>query len=119
MEASPFKKVKKMIKDLISKLMEEATPESEHKGWCDTELTTNKQTRDAKTEDVNSLNAEIEDLTSEIAQLTQRIEDLTVQLKELDEQMASATADRLAAKAKNEETIQEAKDAQVAVEEAT
>merc|ERR1719321_1948506 len=34
----PFDKVKKMIRDLIVKLMEEATEESEHKGWCDTEL---------------------------------------------------------------------------------
>merc|ERR1719236_18804 len=119
MEASPFTKVKKMIKDLIVKLMEEATADTEHKGWCDTELTTNKQTRDSKTEDVNSLNAEIEDLTSEIAQLTQRIEDLTTAIKELDAQMAEATEDRLAAKAKNEETIQEAKDAQTAVEQAT
>merc|ERR1719316_299692 len=68
--ADPFKKVKKMIKDLINKLMEEATAEAEHKGWCDTELTTNKQTRDAKTSDVNALNADIEDLTSQIAQLT-------------------------------------------------
>merc|ERR1719181_960734 len=104
--------------DLISKLMEEATSESEHKGWCDTELTTNKQTRDARTEDVNSLNAEIEDLNAQIAALTQHIEDLTAQIQELDQQMAEATEDRLEAKAKNEETIQEAKDAQVAVEQA-
>merc|ERR1719473_2389934 len=41
----PFKKVKKMIKDLIVKLMEEANEEAEHKGWCDTELSTNEQTR--------------------------------------------------------------------------
>merc|ERR1719182_1256474 len=41
----PFDKVKKMIKDMIVKLMEEATEESEHKGWCDTEMGTNKQTR--------------------------------------------------------------------------
>merc|ERR1719456_798693 len=48
-QANPFGKVKKMIKDLIVKLMEEATSETEHKDWCDTELTTNKQTRDKKT----------------------------------------------------------------------
>merc|ERR1719510_1872364 len=41
----PFVKVKKMIKDLIVRLMEEANEEAEHKGWCDTELSTNEQTR--------------------------------------------------------------------------
>jgi len=117
--ADPFVKVKKMIKDLIVKLMEEATAETEHKGWCDTELTTNKQTRDSKTEDVNSLNAEIEDLTATIAQLAQRIEDLAAEVKELGANMAEATETRLANKAKNEETIAEAKAAQTAVEAAT
>merc|ERR550514_2062982 len=54
----PFKKVKKMIKDLIVKLMEEAAEEAEHKGWCDTELSTNEQTRKEKTEAVEVLHAE-------------------------------------------------------------
>jgi len=44
----PFVKVKKMIKDLIVRLMEEANEEAEHKGWCDTELSTNEQTRKEK-----------------------------------------------------------------------
>merc|ERR1719375_651919 len=108
-----------MVKDLISKSMDEATAETEHKGWCDAELASNKQTRDSKTEDVNALNAKIEGLNSEIAQLAQRIEELTAEHRELDRQMADATEDRLAAKAKNEETIQEAKTAQTAVESAT
>merc|ERR1719364_277724 len=56
----PFKKVTKMIKDMIQKLMQEATEEAEHKGFCDTELTTNKQTRDAKTEESDELTAEAE-----------------------------------------------------------
>merc|ERR1719387_2994275 len=53
----PFKKVKKMIKDLIVRLMEEANEEAEHKGWCDTELSTNEQTRKEKTEAVETLHA--------------------------------------------------------------
>lgn len=117
--ANPFGKVKKMIKDLIVKLMEEATAEVEHKGWCDTELGTNKQTRDRKTEQVNQLNSDIEEMTAKIAQLTQDIEDLTTAVAELDAAMAEATKERLASKEKNEQTIQDAKEAQTAVEQAT
>merc|ERR1719217_1674580 len=106
----PFKKVKKMIKDLIYKLMEEAREEAEHKGWCDTELTTNKQTRDKKSADVESLKSEIEELTADIAQLTQAISDLQKAVKELDAAMAKATEDRQAAKTKNTATVSEAKE---------
>jgi len=116
--ANPFKKVKKLIKDLIVQLMEEATAEVEHKGWCDTELTTNKQTRDAKTADVASLTSEIEDLTATIAELTQNLADLAVEIKELEDAMAKATEDRTASKATNEQTIKEAKLAQTAVSNA-
>ena len=41
-------------------LMEEANEEAEHKGWCDTELPTNEQTRKEKTNVVESLHAEID-----------------------------------------------------------
>jgi len=116
--ADPFGKVKKLIKDLIVQLMEEATAETEHKGWCDTELTTNKQTRDRKTEEVNALTTEIEDLTAQIAQLTQDLADLAAGVKELDSSMAKATEDRTASKDANEQTIKEAKEAQVAVQQA-
>merc|ERR1719199_771650 len=63
----PFKKVKKMIKDLVVKLMEEANDEAEHKGWCDTEMSTNEQTRKEKTEAVDTLHAEIYDLETSLA----------------------------------------------------
>jgi len=116
--ADPFKKVKKMIKDLISKLTQEATEEAEQKGWCDTEVTTNKQTRDKKTEEVNALNSEIEDLTATIAQLTQDIADLTSALKELSDTMSKESAERASNKADNERTISDAKEAQAAVEKA-
>jgi len=117
-EDDPFKKVKKMIKDLVYKLMEEAREEAEHKGWCDTELTTNKQTRDKKSADIESLKAEIEELTAEIAKLTEDIANLQAAVKELDEAMAKATEDRTASKEKNQATIKDAKEAQEAVAQA-
>jgi len=116
--SDPFSKVKKMIKDLISKLVQEATEEAEHKGWCDTELTTNKQTRDKKTEEVNVLESEVEDLTATISQLTTDIAELTTALKELAADMGENTAERSANKAENEQTISDAKAAQTAVEAA-
>merc|ERR1719218_302108 len=115
----PFKKVSKMIKDMIIKLTEEATEEAEHKGFCDTELTTNKQTRDFKTEQSNELNAEIEKLTADIAQYTSQIADLAAAIEELDTAVAEATATRTAEKEKNTATIADAQAGQAAVAKAT
>jgi hypothetical protein len=117
--SNPFEKVKKMIKDLIINLMEEATSETEHKGWCDSELVANKISRESRTADVNQLNADIEDLTAEIVQLTEDIADLSSALKALDEAMATAQEDRASSKAANDKTTKEAQEAQSAVEEAT
>lgn len=116
--SDPFTKVKKLIKDLIVKLMEEATAEMEHKGWCDSELASNKVTRDSRSADVMSLKSEIEDLTATIASLGQDIADLADAIKEIDTSVAKAIEDRTASKATNEQTIKEAKEAQIAVEQA-
>merc|ERR1719316_1071464 len=64
--------------------MEEANEEAEHKGWCDTELSTNEQTRKEKTEAVETLHAEIDELEASIAKLTEEITELTKAVAELD-----------------------------------
>jgi hypothetical protein len=116
--ADPFGKVRKMIKDMIIKLMEEANEETEHKGWCDGELGANKVQRDAKTEDVNTLTAQADQLTADIAKLTQELADLATEITELDAAVTSATEIRTKEKAKNEATIADAKAAQEAVKSA-
>merc|ERR1712050_191360 len=114
----PFKKVKKMIKDLIVRLMEEANEEAEHKGWCDTELSTNEQTRKEKTEAVETLHAEIDELEASIQKLTQDIQELTEAVAALDAAMAKATKLRQEEKAENLQTIADAGEAQTAVAQA-
>jgi len=113
-----FVKVKKMIKDLIVRLMEEANEEAEHKGWCDTELSTNEQTRKEKTEAVETLHAEIDQLEASIAKLTEDIAELTKAVAELDAAMAEATKLRQDEKAKNTQTIADSQEAQTAVAQA-
>merc|ERR1719359_1483963 len=117
-EADPFKKVKKLIKDLIVKLMEEANAEVEHKGYCDKELATNEHTRKEKTEAVVMLTAEVDELTASIAALGEQIAELTKAISELDAAVAEATEVRGAEQSKNTVTIKDAQGAQTAVAQA-
>jgi len=117
-QEDPFKKVKKLIKDLITRLLEEAAEEAEHKGWCDSELASNEQTRNEKTEAVETLHAEIDELNASIAKLTEEITELSEAVAELDKAVAEATKIREEEKSRNTETIADAKEAQTAVAQA-
>jgi septal ring factor EnvC (AmiA/AmiB activator) len=116
--ADPFKKVKKMIDDMITKLLEEANEEADHKGWCDKEMAVNGQTREDKTEEVNALSAEMDKLKADVLKLTGQIADLSDAISEIDSTVAKATEIRTAEKAKNAATIEDAKEAQTAVSQA-
>merc|ERR1719240_2304082 len=107
--ADPFKKVTKMIKDMITKLVEESNDEAEHKGFCDTELASNKATRDTKTEESDMLTATIEELTADIAKLASEISELSSAIAALDAPITKATDIRAAEKTKNTQTIADAK----------
>ena len=62
---------------ILSTIIIKNNKEAEHKGWCDTELSTNEQTRKEKTEAVETLHAEIDQLEASIAKLTEDISELT------------------------------------------
>jgi hypothetical protein len=113
--ADPFKKVKKMIREMISKLMQEATAETEHHGWCQAELGENKITRDTKSAAIDDLSATLEQLNAEIAKLTEEVADLSADVAELSKDRAEATDVREAEHAKNTATVADSKAAQDAV----
>merc|ERR1719331_2751175 len=114
----PFDKVVEMIKSLITKLTTEAAEEADQKSWCDAELKSNKETRDAKTEEVNRLTARSDMLHAQIAQLTSELEELAEQISELNLALKGATEDRAKEKAANDKAIADAKGAIPAVRSA-
>merc|ERR1719388_455526 len=111
MTQDPFEKVKKMLKELIVRLIEEANEESEHKGWCDGELKTNEETRNSKAAQVETLQAEIEELRATIAQLGQELAQTSTEIRDLSTAVEEATAERMKQKAANEATAEDAKEA--------
>merc|ERR1719356_972545 len=115
----PFAKVKKMIKDLIVKLMEEANAEADQHAYCETELATNKQTREIKSSEVEELNAELESQNALFEKLTTEIKELSEEVAEIKAQQNKATALRTSEKKTNAATVADAKVAQSAVEKAT
>merc|ERR1719375_84835 len=117
--ADPFAKVKKLIDDMITRLLEEANADAEKEGFCDKELDTNKITRDKLTSEIDELDAAIEEGKSMILKLTEDIAQLTKEIAELDAAVEEATKLREEEKAKNTKTIEDAQEAQKAVEAAT
>merc|ERR1719428_1743119 len=107
-----------MIKDMVVKLLEQANEDAEHKGFCDSELATNKQSRDANTEKVELLNSEIETLSADIAQIAEEMVELTEDISSTNEALSKATEQRQEEKVKNEAIIADSKAAYDAVSSA-
>merc|ERR1719207_91474 len=107
-----------MIKELIVRLQEEAAAEAEKKGWCDEELASNEATRKEKTEAVEMLHAKLDELKADIAKMTEEITGLQKEIADLDKAVKEATEIRQQEKAKNTETIADAKEALDAVAQA-
>jgi len=117
-DADIFAKVKGMIKNMINKLMEEANAEATQKGFCDTEMGTNKMTRDSLTEEIGSLQSKIEQLTADINLATQQIASIQESVNTIDAQVAKATEERNTEKGKNQQTIEDSTIAQEATQKA-
>jgi septal ring factor EnvC (AmiA/AmiB activator) len=119
LETDPFGKVKKMISDMITKLMGEAHEDAEHEGFCDKEMGTNKISREKLSEGIDRLNAEVENGKATITQLVEDIATMSKDVASMDSARAQMTDMRTAEKAKNEQTVADAIAAQKAVVAAT
>merc|ERR1712224_821322 len=116
--ADPFVKIKKLIQELIERLLQEAADEANHKGWCDKEFGKAKQSRAMKAEAVKSLNENLAKSEAKRDKLMEEIAVLTKEIDELEAALEKTTKERNDESAENAATVSEAQEGQAAVEQA-
>merc|ERR1719161_1772078 len=116
--ADPFLKVKKLIQDLIERLIQEAAEESTKKGWCDTEMGKAASNRDKNMNAVMAINTDIQANQAKKAQLEADIQTLTEEIGDLNDAAAKQAKLRAEEKAENMETLDKSKAGLAAVKDA-
>merc|ERR1719172_147805 len=113
--ADPFVKIKKLIQELIERLLQEAADEANHKGWCDKEFGKAKQLRSVKAEMVTKLNTALSENEAKRDKLDEEISKLTTELAELNAALSKTTKMRNEESEENAATIKEAEEGKAAV----
>merc|ERR1719316_2245320 len=117
--ADPFAKVKKMMEDMIKKLLDEAAAEAQHKEWGDAEIA--KTTKQQKLHERNQAKfksrldgyvAEKDTIAKKISEVSQNLADMTASAEEMTKQRTKESEEAMAA-------IKEYSEAQAAVQKAT
>merc|ERR1719199_461298 len=70
-----FKKVRDLIKDMVTRLEEEAEAEASQKQWCDEEMSAATEKRDENQARIESENSSIIQAQAKISKLTEEIRD--------------------------------------------
>jgi hypothetical protein len=117
--ADPFAKVKQMIDSMITRLLNEANEDAQHEGFCDKEIGKSKVTRNKLSEDIDALNAAVEDGKATIMMLAEEIKTLSQEVADTDASVAEATKIRNDEKAVNKVTVEDSQAASSAVAAAT
>jgi chromosome segregation ATPase len=109
----PFAKVKGLITDMITKLMNEAAAEASEKAYCDEEMAKTKAKKEELTDDIEKLTTKIdsdssasERLKAEVKDLQKALVDLADQQAEMDKIREETHAAYVTAKADLEQGIQ-------------
>jgi len=113
-----FAKVKKLIQELIERMLSEAGNEANQKGWCDKSIADANQKRDTTIEKMNELNAEMAKQEARRDTLVEELATLETEIKELTKAQKDADDTRKEEKGENAATVKEAKEGLAAVSKA-
>merc|ERR1719401_2543684 len=107
--ADHFAKVKKLIQELIERLLAQAAAETNQKGWCDKAIGDAEQKRENAAEAIAELNAEMATLEAKRDKLKEEIEVLETEIAELNAARDEATKLREEQHQENAQTVEDAK----------
>merc|ERR1719210_2329775 len=79
--SDPFAKVKVLIQELIERLLDEASKEQDHKGWCDKATTDATQKRDYAAKEIKTLNGRMASLEALRDKLADELSDLAKDIR--------------------------------------
>merc|ERR1719321_1450926 len=108
--SDPFGKIKKLVQELIERLLREEADEADHKGWCDKEMTKAKETRARKAEEVKHLNSELAMLEVKRDKTNEEIDALTKEISTLSDSLDKLAKERDEESAENAKTVKEAEE---------
>mmetsp|Transcript_107905 Transcript_107905/g.315477 ORF Transcript_107905/g.315477 Transcript_107905/m.315477 type:complete len:779 (+) Transcript_107905:89-2425(+) len=106
--ADPFAKVKKLIEDLINRLLQEASSESSQKGFCDKSTSEAKQKRDYSSSAIEELNGKMMELEARRDEMAEDVATLEREIDEIDAEVRRAGDMRGEEQMENQYAISEA-----------
>merc|ERR1719456_251736 len=90
-KADPFGKVRGLVEDMITQLVNQANEEASQKAFCDEETAKSTKSKEEKMMKLDKFQARIDDAATSKAELAQDIKTLQAELAESDAAMATAT----------------------------
>merc|ERR1719162_1485332 len=106
--SNPFAKIKKLIQELIERLLKEAAEEANQKGFCDKATADATQKRTYAADKIEGLNAKMAKLAALSDKLNEELQTLTKEIGDLDDAKAKAEKERTEESAENANTVTEA-----------
>jgi chromosome segregation ATPase len=89
--SDPFEKVRGLIEEMITKLVNEANEEATQKAFCDEEMTKSKKAQAEKTMTVDKLTSRLDKASTTKAELEMKVKELESEIADIDSSMADAT----------------------------
>jgi len=113
--SDPFVKIRGLIEDMLTKLINEANEEASQKAFCDEELGKSRTSSADKTAKAEKLQTRIDGASATIGELTEAVKTLEAEVAEIDRAQAEATKIRTQEHSDNTQAMKDFRDSADAV----